>query len=199
MTEYPVHFDIRQPEKFDRAHVFIRLLILIILSALAGSFSWVVYLGVPVLAAILISQKGPERYLAEAEGSITLWLRYIVAFYAYLALLTDKLPNEPTADYMRFEVTPGGSPSTGNAILRIILAIPSLIVLVILWIVGIVLGLIAAIMILVQESYPAGIYSFLRGLLRWEARLLGYMASLVEQYPPFAFDTGEEAPAPASS
>ena len=198
MNDYPVTFDIR-PEKFDRAHIFIRLLILVILSALGGAVGWfpgLLYLGIPVLAAILISQKGPEKYLAEAESSMTQWLRYIVAFYAYLALLTDKLPSESTTDYMRFEVTPSGSPSTGNAILRIVLALPSAIVLAILWIVGTVLALIAAIMVLVQESYPDGIYSFLRALVRWEARLLAYLASLVDQYPPFAFDTGEEAAAP---
>jgi hypothetical protein len=199
MADYPVSFSIRQPEKFDRAHVVIRLLIVIILSVLAGASGWIpglVYLGIPVLAAVLISQKGAETYLAEADGTMTRWLRYIVGFYAYLALLTDKLPSEAMEDYLEFRVTPGGNPSTGNALVRIILALPSAIVLALRWIVGIVLGLIAAILILVQESYPAGIYDFLRGLMRWEARLLAYLASLVEEYPPFALDTGEtETPA----
>jgi hypothetical protein len=97
MTDYPVSFDVRRPEKFDRTQVIIRLLIIVILSILAGAFGWImgiIYLGIPVLAAVLISQKGQERYLAEADATMTQWLRYLVAFYAYLALLT-RLPNEP--------------------------------------------------------------------------------------------------------
>jgi hypothetical protein len=125
---------------------------------------------------------------------MTRWLSYVIAFYAYLALLTDKLPGDASND-VRFEVAPSGTPSVGNALLRLILAIPSAIVLALLWIVGLVLALIAAILILVQESYPSAIYDFLRGLMRWEARLLAYLASLVEAYPPFALDTGESTDA----
>jgi len=164
------------------------------MSTLAGAFGWImglVYLGVPVLAAVLLSQKGPERYLAESEATMTRWLRFIVAFYAYLSLLTDRLPaSEATArEAVRFEVAPSGSPSAGNTLLRLILAIPSAFVLSLLWLVGVILLVIAAISILLNETYPSAIYDFLRGLNRWGARLLVYLASLVEQYPPFAFDS----------
>jgi hypothetical protein len=193
MTDYPVSFDIQQPEKFDRTHVVIRVLILVILGAI-GIGGGVLYLAIPVLAAILISQKGPAGFLAESESTMTRWLRYIVGFLAYLSLLTDKLPNEESTDSFRFEVRPSGNPTAGNALMRIILAIPSALVLCLLSIVGVILGRIAAVMILMQESYPAAIYDFLRGLMRWEARLLAYLASLVEEYPPFSLDTGAEGP-----
>jgi hypothetical protein len=189
MAEYPVSFDIRQPEKFDRTHIVIRILILVILGAI-GVGGWVLYLAVPVLAAILISQKGGAAYLAESESTMTRWLRYLVGFLAYLMLLTDRLPNEEARDGFVFEVKPGGSPTAGNALMRILLAIPSALVLWLLSIIGLVLAVIAAVMVLVQESYAAGIYEYLRGLMRWEARLLAYLASLVEEYPPFALDTG---------
>jgi hypothetical protein len=194
MTDYGVTFDTTPPDKFDRAHVFIRILIFVILSIVAGAIGWllaIIYLGIPVLAAVLISQKGPERYLAEADASITKWLRYIVGFYAYLSLLTDRLPTSDSAaeQPVLFEVMPSGSPSAGNALLRLILAIPSALVLALLWLVGAVLLVIAAVAVLVSESYPRGIYDFLRGLSRWEARLLAYLASLVDAYPPFSLDT----------
>jgi hypothetical protein len=202
MADYPVSFDIHQPEKYDHAHVVIRILILILMGALAGAIGWapgLLYLAIPVLAAVLISQKGGSAYLAEAENGITGWLRIILAFYSYLALLTDRLPNDKISEFMQFEVKPGGTPTTGNALLRIILALPSAIVLLLLWIVGLVLALIAGVMILFQETYPAGIYDFLRGLMRWEARLFAYLASLVEEYPPFALDTGAESAASGPS
>ena len=207
MAAYPVIFDINKPEQFDRMQIVIRILIVVILSILGifGLISGLIWLGIPVLAAILISQKGAERYHAEADQDIKKWLGYIVGAYAYLGLLTDKLPNEPVNQVLRFEVRPTGTPSVGQALLRIILGIPHAIVLAILGIVAAILIVVAAIMILIQESYPEGIYSFLRGYMRWYVRVLGYMASLVDEYPPFSLDTGNEtmeqlppAPAPTS-
>jgi hypothetical protein len=200
MAAYGATFDIKPQETYDRTQVVIRILILIVLSILAGAFGWIsgaLYIGIPVVAAILISQKGAQTYFAESEQNITLWLRYVVAFYAYMGLLTDKLPNQDLNEIVRFEVTPAGEPSPGNVLVRIITAIPHAIVLGLLGIVAFVLLVIAAIMILAGETYPEGIFNFLRGYLRWQARLYAYMAGLVQDYPPFALDTGPEGPSTA--
>jgi hypothetical protein len=79
---------------------------------------------------------------------------------------------------------------------RIITAIPHAIVLAILGVVAAILAIIAAVMILVGESYPEGIFDFLRGYVRWQARVYAYLAGLVDEYPPFAFDTGSESAIP---
>ncbi|HZP55999.1 MAG TPA: DUF4389 domain-containing protein [Dehalococcoidia bacterium] len=196
MAAYPVVFDVARPEKFDRAQVWVRLAVMIVLAVLqiAGVVFGAAYLVLPVLAAVLIGQNGSARYRDETSRTVTKWIGYLVAFYAWVVMLTDRIHTEdsPVAGY-RFEVRPTGEPRIGNALLRIILAIPSAIVLAILWILGGLLAFIAAIMVLVQEQYPQGIHGFLLGLMRWEARLLAYMASLVGEYPPFALDTGHEA------
>lgn len=195
---YPVTFDIARPEKFQRAHVAIRILVVLVLSFLAGAIWWIfglLYLILPILSAILVSQKGPERFLQEEGTRITGWLRWVVAILAYLALLSDRFPTEKPEAVVRFEVQPGGRPTVGSALLRLIYSIPSAFVLGLLGIASVVIWVIAAIMVLVQEEYPPGLYNFQRGVLRWEARLLGYHASLVDQYPPFALDT-EPTPAP---
>jgi len=196
MTSYGVTFDIQQPERYDRVQIAIRVLIVIVGSVLVGALGWLpgaLYLAIPILAAILISQKGAQTYFAESERNMAMWLRYIVAIYAYLGLLTDKLPNEDPRQTLRFEVAPSGEPTPGGVLLRIITAIPHYIVLALLSIVAVLLVLIAAIMILINETFPSGIYDFLRGYLRWEARVLGYLAGFDQNYPPFAFDTGSEA------
>ena len=135
-----------------------------------------IWLGIPVLAAVLISQKGAEKYLAESGDNMTKWLGIIVAVYAYFGLLTDKLPMSEPRDTLRFDVHASGAPSIGQALLRIIMVIPHLIVLAFLGFVAGLLIFVAAIMILIQESYPAGIYGFLRGYMRWHARVLAYLA-----------------------
>ncbi len=198
MAAYGATFNIDRQETYDRTQVVIRLLIILVLSLIGGALGWVhglLYLGVPVVAAVLISQKGAKAYLAESEQNITLWLRYIIAFYAFMGLLTDRLPTKDSRETVRFEVAPTGDPSAGNVLLRIILAIPHVIVLALLGIVAFVLLVIAAVMIVVSKTYPAGIFGFLRGYFRWQVRLYVYLAGLVEEYPPFALDTGEEAPA----
>ena len=200
MASYAATFDIAPPQKFDRVHIAIRVLIAIVLAIPAGLIGWLygaVYLAVPVVAAILISQRGAERYLAEANENMTKWLRYLLSFYAYMGLLTDRLPNEEPKETLHFEVATNGSPTAGSTLLRIILAIPSALVLGLLGIVAGILVLFAAIMILIQETYPEGVYNYLRGVLRWEARLLAYVASLVDEYPPFALDMQSEGAAPA--
>ena len=195
-TAYPVTFDVDRPEKLERPHVFLRILVAVIVYTVASGILGLVYLAIPVVAAIFVSQKGGEKYLAEDGPRVTGWLRWIVAFYAYLGILTDRFPTETPEEIVRFEVQTGGRPTVGSALLRLIYSIPSAIVLSILSIASAVIWIIAAVMVLVQESYPDGLYNFQRGILRWEARLLGYHASLVEQYPPFALDTDPE-PAPA--
>ena len=198
-TSYPVTFDVDRPEKLERPHVFLRILIAVILSILGGALGWIlglVYLVLPVVAAIFVSQKGGEGYLREDGPRVTGWLRWLVALYAYLGILSDRFPSEKPEEIVRFEVQTGGAPTVGSALVRLIYSIPSALVLSILSIASAVIWVIAAVMVLVQESYPEGLYNFQRGVLRWEARLLGYHASLVEQYPPFALDT-EPEPAPA--
>ena len=117
MTSYGVTFDIQQPERYDRTQIAIRILILIVGSLLVAALGWIhgaLYLAIPVLAAILISQKGAQTYFAESEQNMAMWLRYIVAAYAYLGLLTDKLPNEDPRQTLRFEIAPSGEPTEGR-------------------------------------------------------------------------------------
>jgi hypothetical protein len=204
MAAYPVTFDIRQQEKYDRTHVFIRIVLFVVVGVLfsfvkpLSSVSGLFYLAVPVAAAILISQKGAAAYLAERENNMATWLRWLFALSAYVSMLTDRLPNQDPKETLRFEITPAGEPSAGAVLLRIILAIPHAIVLALLGIVAGILIIIAAIMVLAQEKYPAGIFDFLRAYERWNARVFGYMAGFAQEYPPFAFDTGPEEGATAT-
>ncbi len=199
MATYAATLNIDQQPRYDRTQLVIRILILVVLSLL-GALGWIsglLYIGVPVLAVVLISQKGAKQYIADAGDNMARWLGYIFAIYAYIGLLTDRLPTDNPREVVRYEITPSGEPTAGHVLLRIILAIPHAIVLALLGIVAFVLLVIAAIMILVQESYPSSIFGFLRGYLRWQVRLYAYLAGLVQEYPPFALDTGEDGPAAA--
>jgi len=187
----PVTFDLDPPPVFRRVHVVLRLVLLVLISWIGHPFG-LLWLGLPVIAAIFISQKGGQRYLDEDGPKLTGVLGWILAVLAYLALLTDRLPGGGSQP-VRFEVERSGSPTVGSALLRILYAVPSLIALAILGLVGAIVWVIAVMLILINQSYPEGLWRFLLALVRWEAWLLAYLASLVDRYPPFRLETGPAA------
>ncbi len=194
---YPVTFDVERPSEFRRVHVFLRLALLVVIGWIGHPFG-LLWLGIPVVAAILVSQKGGQRYLDENGPMVTRVLSWILAVVAYLALLTDRLPGGDE-DPVRFEVERSGSPTVGSALLRILYAIPSLIVLALLVFAGAIVWVIAVVLVLVNERNPESLWRFLRGIVRWEACLFVYLASLVDRHPPFRLETGPVSPAAPSS
>ena len=186
----PVSFDLERPVTFDRAHVFLRVALLIVIGWIAHPIG-LLWLGLPVVAAILIFLGGGRRYLEAHGPTATRVLGWILAVVAYLALLTDRLPRRDQ-EAARFQVEPSGSPTVGSAI-------PSIIVLALLVLVGAIVWIVAAVLVLVDGSYPESLWRFLLGIVRWEACPLPYLASLVDHYPPFTLETGPLAPPAASS
>jgi hypothetical protein len=194
---FPVTFDVERPPVFQRAHVFLRVALLVVIGWIGHPIG-LLWLGLPVVAAILVSQKSGERYLDEHSPTVTRVLNWILDLVAYLALLTDQLPGRGEHP-VRFQVDRSGSPTVGSALLRILYAIPSLIVLAILTFVGAIVWVIAVVLVFVDEKYPDSFWRFLLGIVRWEACLLAYLASLVDRYPPFTLETGSLSPAAPSS
>ncbi len=195
---YPVDFDVEPPDEFDKAQLLLRVLIIIVVSCIFNAILNQAYFVLPVAAAVLISQRGAAEYLAEAESGPTRWLRYIMGAFSYIALATDDASFDDP-DRVGLEIRPTGSPTVGSALLRLITGIPHAIVLALLGIVFFFVWIIAALSILINEEYPDWASSFIRGYLRWWARFLAYMASLVDEYPPFSFENGGAPALPPSA
>lgn len=193
---YPIVLDVERPPAFQRAHVFLRVALLVVIGWIGHPLG-LLWLGLPVVAAVLVSQKGGQRYMDESGPTVSRVLGWILAVVAYLSLLTDRLPHRREQP-IRFHVERSGSPTVGSALLRILYAIPSLIVLALLTFVGAIVWVVAVVLVLVDERYPESMWRFLLGLVRWEAWVLAYLASLVDRYPPFSLNT-ESASAAAPS
>jgi hypothetical protein len=194
---YPVTFEIERPPVFDRSHVFIRIAVLAVVCWIVHPVG-LLWLGLPVVAAILISQKGGQRYLSEDGPTVARALNWIIDLVAYIALLTDQLPSRDE-HAVRFDVERSGSPTTRSALLRILYAIPSVIVLAIVTWVGTIVWLVAMVLVFFTGTYPEGWWHFLCGVVGWEARVIAYLASLVDHYPPFTLAPGPASPAAPSS
>jgi hypothetical protein len=185
---HPVTLDAELPPVFRREQIFLRLALAVLIGWLANPFG-LLWLGVPVIAAILVSKKSGQRYVDEDGPAVIRGLGWIIGVVAYLALVTDRLPgrHDPV---VRFDVQRTGAPTVGSTLLRIVLAIPSAIVLAFLVALGAIVWMCAAVLILIDERYPENLWRFLLGIVRWQANLLVYLASLVDRYPPFTLETG---------
>lgn len=192
-TPHPVQMTLVRPERMRRLQLLVRLVVFLALGLAGVSFGVVLsfgYLFLPGYAAIRIGSLGAPRYLSEEGRRITGVLRWLAAIEAWAWLALERLPTERAEETVSLRVTAGGDPTAGSALWRVLTGLPSLVVLWLLAVVGALVGLWAALSILVSERVGELTHRYLAGLVRWTVRLLAYQASLVDAY---AFRFRDEA------
>ena len=109
---------------------------------------------------------------------------------AYMALFRDEYPPFGDGPYLAsIVVTEPSMPRDAGSIgFRLLLALPHLVVLAFLLIGWLVTTVIAWFAILFTGSYPASMYSFGVGVMRWALRVEAYLLLLVDEYPPFTLE-----------
>lgn len=201
-NNYPVQLEVTSPVRFDRRQLLLRIVLAIVLAWVGVTAGWLIamlYGVLPVLAAIVISSVGREQYGRDVGPRVWRVLVWLLQLSSFMMLLDDQFPTG--GDHpARFEIRFTGTPTMTTALTRLVTSIPSGFVLCFLWFVSSILWLIAACAVLFGATMPSSILGFQRGVLRWQARLVAYHASLVEEYPPFSFDTedGHDTPLAAA-
>lgn len=192
MSNYPVQVEVAPTVRFERIQLVLRIVLAIVLAWIGITAGWLVcmlYATLPLIAAIAISATTGDRYLGDMAPRLWCVLAWLLQLAAFMVLLTDRFPTRD-GDDVRIDIRFTGRPSIGSALLRLLTSIPSGLVLCVLWFVSAILWVIAAGLVLIGGPMPGSILAFQRGVLCWQARLVAYHASLVEEYPPFSFDTG---------
>jgi hypothetical protein len=118
------------------------------------------------------------------------YLRWRTRAMAYMALFVDQYPpfgDEPYPTSIEV-VEPPSERDAVSVALRLILALPHLIVLFFLFVAWFVVSIAAWVVILFTGSYPDAIYPFASGVMRWALRVEAYMLLLVDEYPPFSLE-----------
>lgn len=183
MPNHPVQLRVDRPRQTERIHVVTRLALLLAFAALGCSgVYWALYLALPAAVAIVLLKKGGDRYLAEDAPRIVKVLKWLASAYGYLWLLTDVLPTAQGSP-VDLSIEPGGRPTGTSALLRLLFALPALVVLAVLSAIAGVVWVIGAVFILIRKRLPASIADFLALTLRFQFRLVAYHLSLVAQYP----------------
>lgn len=189
--DYPVQIEVTSPARFDRIQLLLRIALAIGLAWIGVTAGWLIcmlYVVLPLIAAVAISSLGAQ-YLPVFAPRVWRALGWLLQLSAFMMLLVDRFPTGDDGA-VQVNVRFTGRPTIGAALVRLLTSVPSGAVLLVLMVVSGLLWLIAAGLVLLGGPMPASILAFQRGVLRWQARLLAYHASLVEEYPPFSFETG---------
>ncbi|HET9267215.1 MAG TPA: DUF4389 domain-containing protein [Vicinamibacterales bacterium] len=116
------------------------------------------------------------------------YLRWRVRAVSYLMLLEDPYPPFGDAPYpASIEILePMGPRDRLSIALRLIYAIPHLLVLLFVLIAWGFATIAAWFLILLTGAYPKALYDFGVGAMRWRLRVEAYMLLMVDEYPPFS-------------
>ena len=118
------------------------------------------------------------------------YLRWRTRALAYMALFVDRYPPFGDQPYpATIEVAePVGPRDRATIAVRLILVLPHLVILAFLLLGWLITTVIAWFAILFTGSYPASLYPFGVGVMRWALRVEAYLLLLIDEYPPFGLD-----------
>jgi Domain of unknown function (DUF4389) len=117
------------------------------------------------------------------------YLRWRARALAYMALFVDPYPPFGDGPYpATIAVTEPTIRDRATIAVRLILAVPHLVVLFFLVLAWVLCTVVAWFAILFTGTYPASLYPFALGVMRWTLRVEAYLLLLVDEYPPFTLD-----------
>jgi hypothetical protein len=201
---YPVRFSVDYPDRpLNRVttalRIFAAIPIAIVLTTVSGGiWEWsqgsgktsvagaggLLFFG-PLLM-ILFRRKYPRWWF---DWNLELQ-RFTNRVGAYVALMDDRYPS--TTDHQSVHLDydyPDAARDLNRwlPLVKIFLAIPHFIVIAFLDLAALVAVIGAWFAIVFTGRYPARIFGFVEGVIRWNNRVIGYAVTLVtDQYPPFS-------------
>ena len=200
---YPATLSIDYPENLDRFSSFFRLLFIIpigiILALVSGpetgrnineharyAYNAGGLIFVATLLMILFRHKYPKWWY---DWNLAL-TKFSVRVIAYLFLLRSEYPSTDEDQAVHIEIAYPDAQKDLNRFLPLVkwlLAIPHYIVLALLY-VGVVFSIIFAwFVIIFTAEYPAGLFNYVVGVIRWSIRVDAYAFLLTtDKYPPFS-------------
>jgi hypothetical protein len=121
-----------------------------------------------------------------------MYLRWRAKAIAYTGLLRDEYPpfsleDPPYPVSFGFGEFPEARDKLSVG-LRLIYAIPHILILFFVGIAWAITAFIGWLSILFTGSYPEGLYNFAIGYMRWSLRVNAYLLLMTDEYPPFSLD-----------
>ncbi len=195
---YPVTFEADYAEKRSRLTAFFRLILAIPLAIVLYVYALIAWVAIVIAwFAIVITAHYPKGLYDFVAG----FLRFQTRVTAYVALLCDPYPSFGGSEDPGYPVRmqfdgPLDHYSRLKTLLRIILAIP---ILILRYVINLLLeiGAIAAwVVIVITGKMPRGLFDLMVLANSYTARSDAYIYLLTETYPPFQDDQTRTAGTP---
>ena len=204
-TGYPLTFSVDYPDRsLDRLSTAFRIIWVIPIAILVGTIEGGTFsaegdqgfryasggigiLVIPVVLMLLFRKKYPRWWY---DWNLNL-SRFTNRVLVYFALMDDRYPStdELQAVHLDFPYPDADALSRGLPLIKWLLAIPHYVALFFLWIGAFVTVIVAWFAILFTGRYPAGIFHYIEGVIRWQNRVGAYAFLLItDRYPPFSLD-----------
>jgi hypothetical protein len=194
ISSYPAALEAGFPHRYERVQVLFRLMLIVAIGVLhrtVGSVFGVLYLLLPIFAAMSISKNGGIGLRRDDTRRFTAVIDWAVSFYAYFLFVIDTFPFRKEDRGAWLSVQVDGSPRVGSAVARLLTTLPHAIVLFVLGFASGIVSVVIAISVLTTGKCPDGLHTFQRDVVAYIGRVLAYHASLVDIYPPFGLTTGD--------
>lgn len=191
---YPVHVRIEYRERSSRLSTLARGVLVVphlVVVLLLGLAAWILTL----VAWLVVIATG--RYPRAFFGFVSGTLRYSTRVGCYWLLVTDRFPPFGPAE------GPAGYPvsvwidepvrrSRQTAALRPVLAVPALLILYFLALLGAVMSFVAWWAVLATGRLPYGMFEVMGLGHRYQARVAAYCWLLTDEYPWFQEESGSD-------
>lgn len=185
---YLATLDVPVREKVPRDQAIMHTVIAIVFCWVSGILGFLAYIVAPIVIALRVRSKGGDKFIQEDGAEFARYGKLFMAVYTYVFFLTDESPEKAIEGTVKVDFQPSGTPTWLHALFTQILLIPHGLVLGILGLAFILIMPWTIVVSLVNEQYPKQFYSFVLNYLRWQTRVVAYLFSLTQQYPPFAWE-----------
>ena len=202
-SDYPVQFSVDYPDRpLSRLTTLFRIITVIpilIVAALIPGFvnsgqvggSEQVAISVPLvwlpLVLILVFRQKYPRWWFDWNLELS---RFVYRIEVYFAALRDEYPSTDEHQAVHLHIDYPNAETDLNRWLPLIkwlLAIPHYIVLVVLTLFALIAVVLGWVMVIITARYPRGLFDFVVGVIRYEARVQAYAFMLTtDRYPPFS-------------
>lgn len=186
-SQHPIHLVVTDDLRRNRLTVLFRLILAIPL------FIWGALWGIAAALAMVVAWFAGLVVGRVPDGLhdfIAGYVRFQTHVYAYFAIAADPYPSfSGAAGYpVDLEIAPSTSQSRLTIFFRLILAIPALIVLYILQLVGQLVMILAWFYALFAGKLAQGLRDVLTYWIRYQGQTIGYIGLLTSRYPSFSDD-----------
>jgi hypothetical protein len=181
-TGYPVQFSVDYPDRpLNRLSTAFRTILVIPIAILLSTLSGGVLFFAPLLM-ILFRRKYPRWWF---DWNLELQ-RFTNRVGIYLSLMDDRYPATDDHQSVHLDYSYPEHLNRWLPLVKWFLAIPHYIVLFFLDYALFFVVIVTWFAILVTGRYPRGMFGFVEGVIRWNARVTAYTLTLVtDRYPPF--------------